>query len=102
MNVSSTSYAQQAQVRKMDGSGTGYGQMMKDTLSTLPKETQTEIKAIMQSLEPSQKKDTMAEMAQIESANMTVEDLTAAIMDIFQPSATAEKSSYPGSFSAYA
>ena len=104
MNVSSTSYAQQAQVRKMDGTGGGNGQgrMMKETLSMLPEETQADIKALMQNLEPSGRKDAMNEMAQIESANMTVEDLTAAIMDIFQPSTTAEKSSYPGSFSAYA
>ena len=106
MNVSSTSYMQQSQVRKMDGTGggqgNGMGRMMKETLSMLPKETQADIKSLMQQLEPSDRKNTMMKMAEIETSNMTVEDLTAAIMDIFQPGSTEEKSSYPGSFSTYA
>ena len=108
MNVSSTSYAQQAQMRKMDGTGGGQGnggsmgKMMKETLSMLPKETQADIKSLMQALEPSDKKDAMMQMSEVETSNMTVEDLTAAIMDIFQPGNTKEDSSYPGSFSTYA
>lgn len=99
---------QQSQVRKMDGTGggqgngNGIGKMMKETLSMLPEETQADIKSLMQTLEPSDRKDTMMKMAEIETSNMTVEDLTAAIMDIFQPGETKEKSSYPGSFSTYA
>ena len=106
MNVNSTSYAQQNQLRKMDGTGggqgNGIGKMMQETLSALPRETQSDIKSLMQTLDPTAKKDAMREMTQIETSNMTVEDLTAAIMDIFQPSQEAAKSSYPGSFSVYA
>lgn len=107
MNVNSTAAMQQTQLRKMDGTGGGQGQggmgrMMKETLSLLPEDIQADIKALMQTLEPSARQDTMKEMIQIETSNMTVEDLTAAIMDLFQPSETAEKSSFPSSFSVYA
>ena len=102
MNVSSTSYMQQSQMRKMDGTGGGMGQMMKATMSMLPEETGAEIKSLMQTLEPTQRKDIMTQMSEIETSNMTVEDLTAAIMDLFQPENTEEDSSYPSSFSAYA
>lgn len=106
MNVGSTSSMQQMQMRKMDGTGGGQGntmgRMMQETISMLPEDTQTDIKALMQTLDPAGKKDAMSKMSQIESSNMTVEDLTAAIMDIFKPSQEAEKSSYPASFSVYA
>ncbi len=106
MNVNSSIMAQQTQMRKMDGTGAsqgnGYGRMMQETLSMLPEETQSDIKSLMQTLDPAARKDAMKEMTQIETSNMTVEDLTAAIMDIFQPSQTAEASSYPSSFSVYA
>ena len=110
MNVNSTASMQQTQLRKMDGTGNcqgncqgnGMGGMMQDTLSLLPQETQAEIKSLMQELEPTQKQDTMREMTQIETSNMTVEDLTAAIMDLFQPTESTEESSFPSSFSTYA
>ncbi len=106
MNVNATSYMQHAQVRKMDGSGggqgNGMGKMMNETMQTLPVETQEDIMSLMQTLDMSARKDVMSEMSQIDSSNMTVEDLTSAIMNIFNPDSTEEKSSYPGSFSAYA
>ena len=106
MNVNASSMAQQAQMRKMDGTGggqgNGYGRMMKETIQMLPEETQADIKSLMQTLEPADRKDTMLQIGQIESSNMTVEDLTAAIMDIFQPTQEAEDSSFPSSFSVYA
>ncbi len=106
MNVDSSSMMQQTQMRKMDGTGggqgNGMGRMMKETLSMLPEETQSEIQSLMQTLDPSANKDVMKELIEIDTSNMTVEDLTAAIMDIFQPSETEETSSYPSSFSVYA
>ncbi len=107
MDVSATSSMQQMQMRKMDGSGGGQGnggmgRMMKETLSILPQETQTDIQSLMQTLDPTGKQEVKAQIAQIESSNMTVEDLTAAIMDIFQPSQADTTSSYPSSFSVYA
>lgn len=104
MNVSSTSYMQQTQVRKFDGTGSGntQGKLMKEILASLPEETQADIKSLMQTLDPTNRQDTISQMTEIETSNMTVEDLTAAIMDIFQPENTQKKSSFPGSFSAYA
>jgi len=90
------------QMRKMDGTGGGMGRMMKETLSALPEDTQADIKSLMQTLDPAAKKDAMSQISQIETSNMTVEDLTAAIMDIFEPSQEASTSSFPSSFSVYA
>jgi hypothetical protein len=86
----------------MDGQSPDMNRMMRETLSTLPEQTQADIKSLMQTFDPTARKDAMKEMTQIETSNMTVEDLTAAIMDIFQPGQKAEKSSYPSSFSVYA
>jgi len=103
MNVGATSYMQQAQVRKLDGTATqSIGKAMRETLSQLPQESQEDIKSLMQSLNSVDKRDSMLKMSEIDSANMTVEDLTKAIMDIFQPTKTPQKSSYPSSFSVYA
>lgn len=106
MDISSASMTQQTQMRKMDGTGggqgNGQGRMMRETIEMLPEDVQADVKSLMQTLDPTAKQDAMSQMAQIESANMTVEDLTAAIMEIFNPQAEEEKSSYPGSFSAYA
>ena len=80
----------------------GMGKMMKETLSLLPQDVQTDIKSLIQGLEPKDKKDAMMQMNEIETSNMTVEDLTTAIMDLFQPTQSQTKSSFPGSFSVYA
>lgn len=103
MDVSSASMVQQqTQTKKMDGTGGTLSRMMRETIQMLPEDMQSDIKGLMQTLDPAAKKDAMAQVAQIESSNMTVEDLSVAIMKIFNPSAEAEKSSYPSSFSAYA
>jgi len=108
MNVNANTSMQQTQMRKMDGSGGGQGnggamgKMMKETMSLLPEDTQADIQALMQTLDPAAKQEAKAQMTQIETANMTVEDLTAAIMDIFRPEQTPSTSSFPSSFSVYA
>lgn len=106
MNVNAAASMQQTQMRKMDGTGggqsSGAGKMMQETMQLLPEDTKADIKSLMQTLDPTGKKDAMAQIAQIETSNMTVEDLTTAIMDVFKPSQASTKSSYPSSFSVYA
>jgi len=103
MNVSATSYMQQAQVRKMDGSGNGgMGSMMKAAMAELPPETQADIKSLMQTLDPTSKQDAIKQITQMDRSNMSVEDLTSSIMDLLNPSAATSQSSYPSSFSVYA
>ncbi len=106
MDVSSTASMQQTQMRKMDGTGSGQGggmrKMMQETMQTLPQETKTDISSLMQTLDPTARKDAMSQIAQIETANMSVEDLTGAIMDILKPTQTSSTSTYPSSFSVYA
>ena len=106
MNVNQTSYAQQTQMRKMDGSGGGQGggmsSMMKATMAGLPEQTQTDIKALMQTLDPTSKQDAMKQITEMDTSNMSVEDLTASIMELLNPSSSTKESSYPSSFSVYA
>ena len=106
MTVNPNAMMQQAQMRKMDGTGnaeqTSLAKMMRETIQMLPEDTQSDIKNLMQTLDPQSKKEIMTQMAQLESSNMTVEDLTAEIMKLFNPTQEATKSSYPASFSAYA
>lgn len=103
MNVSSTSYMEQAQTRKMDGTGSGgMGGMMKATMAGLPEQTQTDIKSLMQTLDPTSKQDAMKQITQMDTANMTVDDLTSSIMGLLNPSSKSSESSYPSSFSVYA
>lgn len=102
MDVSSASAMQQQQTKKMDAAGGALNRMMRETIQMLPEDMQSDIKSLMQTLDPVGKKEITTQMAQIESSNMTVEDLSAAIMKLFNPSAEAEKSSYPASFSTYA
>ena len=105
MQIGSTNYAQLSQMKKMDenyGANANMSRMIQDTISKLPEESQTDIKSFMKSLDESEKKDIMTKMNQIDSSNMSVDDLIAAIMDIYkEPSQTTQKSSYPSSFSVY-
>ena len=106
MNVNGSKPFYQADARYTDGShgdyGKNVGKNMRETLSLLPQDIQEKISHLMRELNPSAKQDATKEMALIETSNMTVEDLTTAIMDIFQPGQSANKSSYPSSFSVYA
>ena len=106
MNVSSTATMQQTQTRKMDGTGggqgNGAGKMMQETMQSLPQDAKAEIKSLMQTLDPAAKKDAVSQIAQIDKAAMSAEDLTAAIMDILNPTQAASASAYSTAFSVYA
>lgn len=106
MNVNAAASTQQTQLRKMDGTGGGqgnaYGKQMQDVLATLPQDVQDNIQSLMQTLNPPEKKDVMREVNELDASNMTVEDLTTAIMDLFGQEQEASKSSFPASFSVYA
>ena len=96
MDVGSTSSMQQIQTRKIDSSGGGQGSggmggMMKATMAGLSEETQTDIKSLMQTLDPTSKQDAMKQITEMDSSNMTVEDLTSSIMDLLSPNESAEE-----------
>lgn len=100
MNVSSTSYMQQAQVD--NNSANGMNKMLQATIAGLPKETQSDIKSLMQTLDSTSKKDAMKQIVEMDSSNMSVEDLIASITELLNPALGAKESSYPSSFSVYA
>ena len=99
MNVNATSQTQQNYLNTQNN---GYGQKLNTFVQSLPEDEKTEIKSLLETLDPSGKKDAMKKMAELDRANMTVTDLIAAINEIFQPQQAPTKSSYPSSFSMYA
>jgi len=111
MNVSSSSnmqQMQQTQMRKMDGSGGGQGQgmgkMMNDTISQLPEESQADIKSLMQGLDQQGKQDAMSQISQLDTTNMSVDEITSEVMSALEPAkSTTQESTYPdSSFTVYA
>ena len=88
----------QTQMRKMDGSGGGQGNgqgggmkgAMQSTMQALPEDTQTAIKEQLQQLDPAAKKDMASQIASLDSSNMSVDELTASIMDMLNPQSTQE------------
>jgi len=108
MDVSSSSSMQQTQMRKMDGSGGGQGQgmgkMMNDTISQLPEESQADVKSLMQGLDQQGKQDAMSQISQLDTSNMSVDEISTEVMDILEPKNTTKSTStYPdSSFTTYA
>jgi len=101
MNVGSTSYMQQAQTNTTANSN-GMGQMFQATIAGLSKESQSDIKSLMQTLDPTGKQDAMKQIKEMDTANMSVEDLIASITELLNPALSTKESSYPSSFSVYA
>ena len=106
MNINTTKPFYQADARYVDGSygesGKNIGKAMRETLSLLPQDIQETIRTTMRELNPSVTREAAKKISLIETSNLTVKDLTSAIMDIFQPGQSEKKSSYPSSFSVYA
>lgn len=77
----------QTQMRKMDGSGGGGGMKgaMQSTMQALPEDTQTAIKDQLQQLDSETKKEMVNQIASLDSSNMSVDELTASVMDMFNP-----------------
>ena len=86
MNVN-TQMQQQVQMRKMDGSGEGkgMGKMVQETMQILPTQTQTDVRSSLQALDVVARKEAMTQISQLDTSNMSVDDLTTALMDIVKP-----------------
>ncbi|PHS58715.1 MAG: hypothetical protein COB17_01850 [Sulfurimonas sp.] len=101
MNVSGTNQtnylsAYQKQENK------GLGKKLNTILQSVPPKEQADIKSLLDTLDPSGKKDALKKMAELDRSNLNVEDLVKAINEIFQSSQTTKTSSFPSSFSMYA
>ena len=86
MNVN-TQMQQQVHMRKMDGSGEGkgMGKMVQETMQILPTQTQTDVRSSLQALDVVARKEAMTQISQLDTSNMSVDDLTTALMDIVKP-----------------
>ena len=103
MNVNSANSAQQAYLGAYENAqGKGYGEKLSTILQEVPPKEQTDIKALLEALDPTGKKDATEKMAELNRSNLTVEDLVKSINEIFQTNTQKTKSSYPSSFSMYA
>ena len=105
MNVNAAGSMQQMQMRKMDGTGgtqgNGMGKAMKETLSQLPEETQTEIKSFLETLDQTTKKEMATQITQLDASSMSTEDLGNSIKDILGMNSSSVTNPY-STFSTYA
>ena len=104
MNIGSTGSMQQMQMRKMDGTGMGQGNgqgKMSEIMQQLPQEDKTAIKEQMQSLDPAQRKDMVSQISQMDTSSMSVDEITASILDLLSPKEE-ESTTSTSSFSVYA
>ncbi len=103
MNVTGANSTQQVYLGAYENAhGKGYGKKLSTVLQEVPPKEQTDIKALLEALDPTGKKDAMDKMAELNNSNLSVEDLVKSINEIFQTSTDKTKSSYPSSFSMYA
>ncbi len=104
MDINAMSSMQQ--MRKMDGTGGGQenggaGKAMREMMQQLPEEQRASIQEQMQGLDPTQRKDMVSQIAQLDTSDMSVDDLTASILDLLSPE-TEEEPTTSSSFSIYA
>lgn len=108
MNVNTNASNQQAYTRGMYESlaakSNGIGKVANDTIAKLPEDKQADVQSLLKNLEQSEKRNVIKQIAQINSSDMTQEDLSSAISDIFATSqqAALKPSSQSSSFSVYA
>jgi hypothetical protein len=101
MDVSSTGSMEQMQMRKMDGSGGGKGGGgMKDIMQTLSTDEQALMKDSLSSMSPEERMSAVSQMKEVDSAALSAEDYTQALLDILNQDETNEAEST--SFSVYA
>jgi flagellar motor switch protein FliG len=87
------------------GQSKGAGNQMKEMMQQLPEEDRASIREQMQNLDPTQRKEIMGQISQINTSDMSVEELSASLLSLFDPTTEDEskESSYPdSSFSIYA
>ena len=93
---------EQAQIRKMDGSGGGQGKGggMKDIMQSLSAQDQTVMKEQMSTMSMDERMAMMSEMKAIDKATMSDEDYLQSILDILDIENT--NNAETEGFSAYA
>ncbi|HIP03285.1 MAG TPA: hypothetical protein EYG75_07185 [Campylobacterales bacterium] len=70
-------------------------------MQQLPQEQRASIQEQMQGLNPTQRKDMVSQIAQLDTSDMTVDDITASILDLLNPE-EADETTSSASFSIYA
>lgn len=106
MTIDINSVGSMQQMRSMDGTGMGQGnggpgREMREMMQQLPEEQQASIREQMQSLNPAERKDMVSQIASLDTSDMTIDDLTASILDILTPKNDKTPAS-SSSFSVYA
>ncbi len=107
MNVDQTGAMgnmQQMQMRRMDGSGAGQGNggAMKEVMQQLPESDRSAIREQMQSQSMTQRQDSVAQIAELDTSHMTVDEIVASIMDILDPQEKSETTSEESILDIYA
>ncbi len=90
MNVGATGSMQQ--VYGVQGQGQqGQGGMMKEIMQQIPQEDRSSLREKMQSMSETERKDMMSQVNELDTANMSIDELTASLLDIFNTDTEEEK-----------
>lgn len=73
----------QEQLQKKDGSGAGMKDLLQSTLEELPQDTQDTIYDELSSLNQLDRRDMAEQITQLDSSNMSVEELQTTVLDMF-------------------
>jgi hypothetical protein len=87
------------------GQGKGAGGQMKEIMQQLPQEDRQALREQMQGMDQAQRKEMMGEISQLDTSNMSVEEISASILDLLDTSTNSEEedsSLDSSSFSIYA
>jgi hypothetical protein len=76
--------------------------MMKDIMQQIPQEDRASFREKMQEMSPTERKDMMSQVSELDTSNMSIDELTASLMDIFGSSEDEENKSEDSLLDIYA
>lgn len=99
MEIQSNGMMQQMQMRKMDGSGGGQGDM-RDIMQNLPEEEKSAIKEQLSAMTQEERTAAVEEMKSVDATTLSSQDYTQALLDILNK--TNKQTAPSEGFSVYA
>jgi len=71
-----------------EGHGMGKGQGMGQLMQSLPQDERENLQNTLQSMDETQRKDTVSQLKKLDAANLSQDELTSKIQNILNPSST--------------
>ena len=85
-----------------EGHGMGKGQGMGQLMQALPQDERENLQNTLQSMDETQRKDTVSQLKELDVANLSQDELTSQIQNILNPNQSANSMTSDYNFFAYA